>query len=200
MGLSSQRQRCPGGCFLGSAGHQAILLPSMNSTTWFSRRAPLVNVVLKTSPTRWTRCPGAEEARLLLPSQLGWREGSAISSKIRSASAEITRVALTMRSGGSASMSLSKHVASPTLYVTLCQCVEDLWPSRPVGCAAIVVLPGQPGCLSEVHKPIFGPIWPSPPRPAGPIVTRRGSASGQAFYDWPLSSLAAPPPDPTGPL
>src|ERR1700758_93123 len=110
MGLSSQRQRGPGGCFLGSAGHQAILLPSMNSTTWFSRTPPFVNVVLNTSPTRWTRCPGADEARLSLPSQLGWRDGSAISSKIRSALADITRVALTMRSGGSDSMSLSKHV------------------------------------------------------------------------------------------
>src|SRR6516165_7865876 len=104
MGLSSQRQRWPGGCFLGSAGRQAILLPSMNSTTWFSRTAPLVNVVLNTSPTWWTRCPGAADARLLLPSQLGWMDGSAIRSNILSALAEITRVALTIPSGDSGSM------------------------------------------------------------------------------------------------
>src|SRR5262249_57331998 len=87
-----------------------ILLPSMNSTTWFSRTAPLVNVVLNTSPTWWTRCPGAEEAKLLLPSQLGWLDGSAISSKILSALADIARVALTIRSGSVSAIYQSKHV------------------------------------------------------------------------------------------
>ena len=35
----------------GDIANQAILLASMNSTTWFSRTAPLVSVVLNTSPT-----------------------------------------------------------------------------------------------------------------------------------------------------
>jgi hypothetical protein len=48
-----------------------------------------------TSPTWRTRCPAAASARLSLPSQRGCWAGSAINSKITSAGAATSRLALT---------------------------------------------------------------------------------------------------------
>jgi hypothetical protein len=81
IGSSSQRHRCPGGRLPSSAGVQAMRRPSSNSTTWFSRTLPRVNVITKTSPTAWTRCPVSARARLSFPSQRGCWDGSAISAK-----------------------------------------------------------------------------------------------------------------------
>ena len=74
-----------------------MLRASTKSTTWFSRMLSLVSVMRNTSPTPRIRCPGSALTRLSLPSHSGCCEGSAISSKIRSAVAAISRVALTTR-------------------------------------------------------------------------------------------------------
>ena len=70
-------------------------LPSSNSTTWFSRTSPWVSDIANTSPTARTRCPAGASARLSLPSHCGCCAGSAISSKIVSAGAATSRLALT---------------------------------------------------------------------------------------------------------
>ena len=72
---SSQRHRCPGGSRPGSAGVQAIRRPSSNSTTWFSRMAPLVSIVVNTSPACRTRCPAARCGQVVVavPARLGRR-------------------------------------------------------------------------------------------------------------------------------
>jgi AraC-like DNA-binding protein len=61
-GSSSQRHKCPGGSFPGSAGVQAIAWPSANSTTWFSRTSPLVSVIVNTPPAWRKRCPASAAA------------------------------------------------------------------------------------------------------------------------------------------
>src|SRR4051812_98584 len=102
MGSTSHRHRCPIGARPGSAGFHAILRPSTNSTTWFSRTDPMVSVMENTSPTDRTRCPGSALAKLPLPSHSGCRVGSAISSNTCAGAARISRDAeATLRSGES---------------------------------------------------------------------------------------------------
>ena len=78
------------------------VLPS--EATWYScgrSFSPTISIV-NTSPARCTRCPAGASLRLSLPSQPGCRAGSAISSKIRSGIAAISRLALTTRGMGEA--------------------------------------------------------------------------------------------------
>jgi len=84
----------PGGSCPGSAGFHAMRWPSWNSTTWFSRTLPMVRVMVNTAPMPRMRCPTAAAAKLSLPSQRGCCVGSAMSSKIVSGAAAISRRAL----------------------------------------------------------------------------------------------------------
>ena len=108
-GSSAQRHRCPIGAPPGSAGIHAMSRPSSNSTTWFSRTAPLVMVMVNTSPTARTRWPPGASDRLSLPSQRGCCAGSAINSKIAAAGAAMSRLALTILGFGHAC-----HHAAPS--------------------------------------------------------------------------------------